>query len=216
MRCGHIALALGALTFGAATLAQTVSMSGAFTDKALLMIDGAARTVAVGSTVQGVKLLSVNGNAAVVEVQGKRVALTLGAAQVNLGRAAGAGAADASRIVLSAGPGGHFMTGGAINGKAVRFMVDTGASMIGIGQPEAEALGIDFRKGQRGMAGTAGGSVAAYLVSLASVQVGEVTLYEVEALVIPGTMPYVLLGNSFLNRFQMQRDSNVMTLTRRF
>ena len=214
MRSCRAVLALGTLVVGAAALAQTVSMSGAFTDKALLMIDGAPRTVAVGSTVQGVKLLSVNANAAIVEVQGKRVSLTLGAAQVSLGRAAGAG--DASRIVLSAGPGGHFMSAGAINGKAVRFMVDTGASLIGIGQPEAEALGIDFRKGQRGTAGTATGSVPAYLVSLASVQVGEVTLYNVEALVIPGSLPYVLLGNSFLNRFQMQRDSDVMTLTRRF
>ena len=214
MRSCRAVLALGTLVVGAAALAQTVSMSGAFTDKALLMIDGAPRTVAVGSTVQGVKLLSVNANAAVVEVQGKRVSLTLGAAQVSLGRAAGTG--DASRIVLSAGPGGHFMSAGAINGRAVRFMVDTGASLIGIGQPEAEALGIDFRKGQRGTAGTATGSVPAYLVSLASVQVGEVTLYNVEALVIPGSLPYVLLGNSFLNRFQMQRDSDVMTLTRRF
>ena len=214
MRSCRAVLALGTLVVGAVALAQTVSMSGAFTGKALLMIDGAPRTVAVGSTVQGVKLLSVNANSAVVEVQGKRVSLTLGAAQVSLGRAAGAG--DASRIVLSAGPGGHFMSAGAINGKAVRFMVDTGASLIGIGQPEAEALGIDFRKGQRGTAGTATGSVPAYLVSLASVQVGEVTLYNVEALVIPGSLPYVLLGNSFLNRFQMQRDSDVMTLTRRF
>ena len=214
MRSCRAVLALGTLVVGAAALAQTVSMSGAFTDKALLMIDGAPRTVAVGSTVQGVKLLSVNANAAIVEVQGKRVSLTLGAAQVSLGRAAGTG--DASRIVLSAGPGGHFMSAGAINGKAVRFMVDTGASLIGIGQPEAEALGIDFRKGQRGTAGTATGSVPAYLVSLASVQVGEVTLYNVEALVIPGSLPYVLLGNSFLNRFQMQHDSDVMTLTRRF
>lgn len=214
MRVTRIALAWSALAFGASALAQTVSMSGAFTDKALLMIDGVPRTVAVGSTVQGVRLLSVNGNAAVVEVQGKRVSLTLGAAQVSLGRAAGA--FEASRIVLSAGPGGHFMSAGAINGKAVRFMVDTGASLIGIGQPEAEALGIDYRKGQRGMAGTATGSVPAYLVSLASVQVGEVTLYNVEAIVVPGGMPYVLLGNSFLNRFQMQRDSDVMTLTRRF
>ena len=214
MRVTRIALAWSALAFGASALAQTVSMSGAFTDKALLMIDGVPRTVAVGSTVQGVRLLSVNGHAAVVEVQGKRVSLTLGAAQVSLGRAAGA--FEASRIVLSAGPGGHFMSAGAINGKAVRFMVDTGASLIGIGQPEAEALGIDYRKGQRGMAGTATGSVPAYLVSLASVQVGEVTLYNVEAIVVPGGMPYVLLGNSFLNRFQMQRDSDVMTLTRRF
>jgi len=52
-----------------AAFAQTVSMSGSLGDKALLMIDGAPRTVATGATVQGVKLVSVSGNDAVVEIK---------------------------------------------------------------------------------------------------------------------------------------------------
>ena len=58
--------ALAALCVGGTACAQTVSMSGAFTGKALLMIDGTPRTLAVGSTAQGVKLLSVSGSDAVV------------------------------------------------------------------------------------------------------------------------------------------------------
>ncbi len=203
-----------ALFASAAAVAQTVSMSGAFTGKALLMIDGAPRTVAVGDTVQGVKLVAVTGSDAVVEVKGKRATLQLGGAQVSIGTAASDG--GASQIVLSAGSGGHFTAAGAINGRAVRFMVDTGASLIGIGAAEADQLGIDYRKGQRGMVGTANGAVAAYVVTLASVRVGEVTVYNVEALVTPQAMPYVLLGNSFLGRFQMKRENDLMTLSRRF
>ncbi len=203
-----------ALFASAAAVAQTVSMSGAFTGKALLMIDGAPRTVAVGDTVQGVKLVAVTGSDAVVEVKGKRATLQLGGAQVSIGTAASDG--GASQIVLSAGSGGHFTAAGAINGRAVRFMVDTGASLIGIGAAEADQLGIDYRKGQRGMVGTANGAVAAYVITLASVRVGEVTVYNVEALVTPQAMPYVLLGNSFLGRFQMKRENDLMTLSRRF
>ena len=141
----------------APAIAQTVSMSGAFTGKALLIIDGAPRTVAVGDTVRGVKLLSVNGTEATVEVKGKRVSLALGGAQVNLGGAGGDG--GDSQIVLSSGSGGHFVATSSINGKSVRFMVDTGASAVGIGVAQAKELGIEYLKGERGMAGTANGAV---------------------------------------------------------
>ena len=93
--------------------AQTVSMSGRLGDKALLMIDGSPRTVAVGSTVQGVRLVSVTADGAVVDLAGKRVTVPMGGAQVNLGGAASEG--GGSRIVMAAGSGGHFSSAGSIN-----------------------------------------------------------------------------------------------------
>ncbi|GAB4559788.1 MAG: TIGR02281 family clan AA aspartic protease [Rhizobacter sp.] len=193
--------------------AQTVSMSGRLGDKALLMIDGSPRTVAVGSTVQGVKLVGVTTEAAVVELGGKRVTVPMGGAQVNLGGAASEG--GGSRIVLAAGSGGHFSAGGSINGRAVEFMVDTGASVVSMGQSDAERIGLKYREGQRGTAQTANGPVPVHRVMLTSVRIGDVQVYNVEALVIPAQMPYVLLGNSFLTRFQMKRENDVMTLERR-
>ena len=193
---------------------QSVSMSGSLGDKALLIIDGAPRTVATGSTVQGVKLVAVSGSEATVEVHGKRQRLSLGGAQVNLGAAPSDG--GGSRIVLTAGSGGHFVTDGAINGQAVRFLVDTGATLVSMGAAEAERLGLDYRKGQRGVSNTANGQIVAYRVSLASVRVGDVTLYNVDALVGQQAMDYVLLGNSFLTRFQMKRENETMTLVKRF
>jgi aspartyl protease family protein len=194
--------------------AQTVSLSGSLGDKALLVIDGTPRTVAAGSSVNGVKLLSVSGGDAVVEVQGKRVKLALGGAQVNLGGKPTEG--SGSQIVLTAGSGGHFFANGSINGKAVRFVVDTGATYVSMGAAEAERLGIDFRRGERGMTQTANGTMPAYKVMLASVRIGDVQVYNVEALVGQSGMDQILLGNSFLTRFQMKRENDLMTLNRRY
>ena len=207
-------LAVAGLLACSATFAQTVSMSGSLGDKALLMIDGAPRTVATGATAQGVKLVSVSGSEAVVEVKGKRVALLLGGAQVNIGGAPSDG--GGTQIVLTAGSGGHFFTGGSINGKAVRFLVDTGATYISMGINEAERLGLDYRAGRPGMTNTANGAMAVYKVSLASVRVGDVQVYNVEALVGQAPMDQVLLGNSFLTRFQMKRENDTMTLSKRY
>ena len=61
----------------------------------------------------------------------------------------------------------------------------------------------------------ANGAVPVHRVSLNVVRVGEVEVSNVEAIVMPAQMPYVLLGNSFLSRFQMRRDNDVLRLERR-
>ena len=200
-----------ALSAGA--LAQTVSMSGSLGDKALLVIDGTPRTVATGSTVQGVKLVRVSNNEALVEVAGQRRTLALGG-QVNIGVADSPG--GGTTIVLSADSGGHFWANGTINGKSVRFVVDTGATNVSMSQSQAEQLGLDYRSGQRGTSTTANGQVQAYRVPLTSVRVGEVEVFNVAATIVPVPMDYVLLGNSFLTRFQMKRENDTMTLVKRY
>ncbi|HZE91447.1 MAG TPA: retropepsin-like aspartic protease [Rhizobacter sp.] len=207
------ALAAAAALLCSAAAAQTVSMSGRLGDKALLMIDGSPRTVATGNTVQGVKLLSVASDSSVVEVGGKRVTLPLGGSQVNLGGAASEG--GGSKIVLTAGSGGHFVTAGSINGRAVQFVVDTGATNVSLSQVEADRIGLKYKDGEHGLANTANGQVPVHRVMLGSVRVGDVQVYNVEALVVPAQMPFVLLGNSFLTRFQMKRENDVMTLEKR-
>ena len=85
-----------------------------------------------------------------------------------------------------------------------------------MGQGEAERLGIDFRKGLRGMASTANGQVPVYKVALNVVRVGDVDVYNVDAIVMPAQMEQILLGNSFLTRFQMKRENDKLTLDKRF
>ncbi|MBS0442959.1 MAG: retroviral-like aspartic protease family protein [Proteobacteria bacterium] len=198
----------------ALALGQSVSMSGSLGDKALLVIDGTPRTVAAGATVSGVKVISVSGSQTVVELGGKRQTLALGGAQVNLGGAASAG--GGTTITLAAGPGGHFVSSGTINGRAVRFVVDTGATTVAMSEAVARSIGLDFAKGERGLVNTANGQVVAHRVSLREVRVGDVTVYNVDATVVPAMMDMVLLGNSFLSRFQMKRDADVLVLEKRF
>ena len=63
---------------------------------------------------------------------------------------------------------------------------------------------------------TANGTTQGWRIKLNSLRLGEVEVFEVDAIVSQQAMPYVLLGNSFLSRFQMQRDNEQMTLERRY
>ena len=195
--------------------AQNVSLNGCMGDRAaLLLIDGQPRTLAVGASAQGVKLLKVSNNQAQVEIGSQVLTLNVGGAP---GRVGGSGSSrfGGSSIVLTAGLGGHFTAQGAINGRPVRFLVDTGATNVSLPQSEADRIGLDYRHGQPVMANTANGAVQAYLVTLTTVRVGDVEVANVPAIVVPAYMDHVLLGNSFLTRFSMLRESDVMRLEKR-
>ncbi|HUR89966.1 MAG TPA: retropepsin-like aspartic protease [Ramlibacter sp.] len=209
------ALALS-MAFAGAACAQSVQLQGMLGNKALLVVDGGTpRIVAPGETVKGVKVLSTSGDLAVVEVDGKRQTLRVGEAPSSIG-ASGSAPGSGSKIVLTAGSGGHFMTPGRINGQQVQFMVDTGATAIAMGEAEATRLGVKYKEGRVGISSTANGPVTTYVVKLASVRVGDVEVREVDAMVVPAFMPYILLGNSFLGRFQMKRENDLMVLERRY
>lgn len=190
-------------------------MTGGMGSRALLVVNGGApKALAAGDSHQGVKVISVSPNHTLIEVGGKRQTVALGGAPVSIG--GGLGGAQGTTIVLSAVSGGHFVTSGAINGKSVQFLVDTGATSVAMGAAEAQRLGIDFEKGQKTFTSTANGVVPSYRVSLTSLRIQDVEVFNVEANVSPAGMPYVLLGNSFLTRFQMKRENDTLTLTKRF
>ena len=192
-----------------------VALSGVSGEKALLVIDGAVpKFLAAGQTHQGVKLLSVNGESATVDIQGQRHVLQVGAAPVSVGKGRSDGGGQ--RIVLTADPSGHFLPDGQINGKSVKFLVDTGATTVALGAAEARRINLKYDQGRRIQMSTANGLSTGYLIRLASVRVGDVVAYDVEAVVSPQPMPFVLLGNSFLNRFQMQKNNDQLTLEKRF
>ena len=209
-----IALMAMSLT-GALVQAQSVALAGMLGSKALLVINGSsAKTVAAGETHDGVKVISTNGDLAVIEQGGKRSTLRVGEAPVHMSASKSGGKGD--KIVLTVGSGGHFMTAGQINGRAVQFMVDTGATSIAMGAQDAERAGINYKAGQPVTMSTANGNTQGYRVKLDSVRVGEVEVFGVDAVVTPQAMPFMLLGNSFFGRFQMLRDNDQMTLTRKY
>jgi len=211
-----LALAVLAAVASVSVSAQTVTLNGGMgTRQALLVIDGVPRVVEVGATVQGVRLLSLSATQAEVDVGGQRRLLLAGASQVRVGAADERGSGSGAEIVLTAGSGGHFTTAGQINGKAVSFMIDTGATAIAMGQADADRIGLSYKNAPRGFAGTANGRIPVNIVALSSVRIGDVEVANVEAVVMPSTMQHILLGNSFLARFQMKRDNDTMRLTLR-
>ncbi len=205
------ALGVAALAGPGAALAQAVALSGILGSKALLVVDGSApRALAAGESHQGVTVVAVGREDATVEVAGQRRRLLMGEAPVSV-RSSTAG----QRVVLRADSTGHFGGGGAINGRFMQYMVDTGASLVAIGQPDAERLGLAFRSGQPVLLSTANGQVQGWRIKLDTVRIGDVDVYGVDAVVTPQAMPFVLLGNSMLAEFQMTRSRSEMVLERR-
>jgi aspartyl protease family protein len=196
---------------------QSVALSGVAGNKALVTVDGSApRFLSPGQSHQGVTLLSTQGELATVSVDGQHQTLRVGDAPVSVGRAAAPASVGTARIVLTADARGHFMPAGQINGRAVQFMVDTGASQVVMSESDAKRINLKYEQGQPVRVSTANGMASGYRVVLSSVRVGEAQVYGVAAIVLPQPMPYILLGNSFLTRFQMQRNNDQMTLERRF
>jgi aspartyl protease family protein len=125
--------------------------------------------------------------------------------------------AGRQNVTLGADPRGHFVTMGSINGGSVRFLVDTGATLVALPAAEARRLGINYLQGQRGQVQTANGAAVAYRVKLDTVRIGDIEVNNVDAVVSEGdTMGVTLLGMSFLNRMEMKRDGQSMTLTKRY
>ena len=210
-------IALALLLAAACTLAnaQSVTLTGTIGNRAILVVGGGTpRTVAVGETVQGVKLVALQADQAVVEAGGKRATLRMDT-PLSIG-GSGGGGSGGSRIVLNADSRGHFMTAGAINGRSVSFMLDTGATTVAMSAADATRIGLDFQNGTPVQMNTANGVALGYRLRLASVRVGDVEVYEVDAIVSQLPMPYVLLGNSFISRFSMRRDAEQLVLDKRF
>jgi aspartyl protease family protein len=205
---------LGLLALAApAAMAAEVTLVGVFGDKAaVLAIDGGApRTVKVGQKLGDVTVIAVENDRATIEAGGKRRVLLRGQTY-----STSASGADRQSVTMAAGAGGHFMVDGQINGGAIRFLVDTGATAVAIPASEANRLRIDYRKGRPGTTQTAAGPTPVYLVRLDSVRIGGIELQNVEAIVIEQGLNVALLGNTFLNRMEMRRDGATMTLTRRY
>jgi aspartyl protease family protein len=208
----HSTLLAAAVFAAAPALAQDVGLAGIMGSKAMLMINGGEpEAVRVGESLGDVKVVAIQGDQVIVEVGGRKRPLRIGQ------HAVGAAPADGSgKITLTADGRGHFYTTGTINGTSVRFLVDTGATMISLGASDARRLGLDFNRGEKGFSQTANGQVVVSKVKLDTVTIAGVTLRQVDALLHQADMPIALLGMSFLNRMEMQRDGGTMTLRQRY
>jgi aspartyl protease family protein len=206
-------IALLLFFLSAAAGAAEVALIGVIGEKAaVLAFDGGEpKTVKLGQKRSGVLVVSVEKDRATVEIDGKRRVL-----QIGQHYRSAAASSDRASVTLAADPRGMFMAEGAVNGIPVRFMVDTGATFVSMSASDAARLGLDYRKGRPVMMQTANGTVMKYHVTFDRVRLGPIELNGVEGVVGGQDMPYTLLGMSFLNRVEMQRDGAKMTLIRRF
>jgi len=189
-----------------------VNFVGQFSSKAVLSIDGKQRVLGPGETSrEGIKLLSVTRDNAVIQYQGEERSLGYS----SLGKT-GYKKPRKIEFTIWADKRGHFETPGTINGQLAHFLVDTGATTIAINEVIARKLGIDFRySGTPITVSTASGMAKAYSVKLDSVKVGQIEIRNVDAIVLEGRFPTeVLLGMSFLSKVEMERKGNFIRLVK--
>ena len=113
-------------------------------------------------------------------------------------------------VQLASARGGHYRLNGQINGQAVTFLIDTGATAVSIPRELGERLGL--KPGAPVALSTANGIAEGRRTRLASVQLGDIRLQDVAAILAPN-MPgnEVLLGMSALKQLEFtQRDGTLV------
>jgi aspartyl protease family protein len=203
-RLAFVAFFLG-LSGSTAAQATTVFVTSIAAGRVEIVVNGSTmRKLRAGETSpEGVRAIEVGRDSALLEIDGRRWQMQLGASTT-------------SSTVVQADDRGHFIVAAHINGVPVRVIVDTGATSIALNMNDAARMGINFAAAQRGIVRTAGGPRGVLNVRLATVQVGDILLRDVEASVSEANeLPITLLGMSFLNQVEMQRTGRTLTLTRR-
>ena len=206
------------LTLLFASLAQAttqVNVVGLFSNKAVVIInDGKPKMLSVGQTSDGVKLLAADSKTATLQIEGKTQQLGMGQAASVGGSNANAGVAS---VTLYANTEGHFISECYVNGAPLKFLLDTGATTVALNSGDAKFAKIDYKRGEPIQVSTANGIATAYRVTIATLKIGAVTLNQVEASVIEGGSPsVVLLGMSALNRLDMKRQDIALTLSKKY
>lgn len=190
----------GALEIEAKMLAQ---------GSAVLEIDGKQRLLREGArSPEGVLLVSADSKLAVIEVDGKKQSLGMSRSISTQFKKA-----EKMEVRIASGRGEHYRIKGLINGMAVYFLVDTGATFVSMSHQEAERLGIDYRGGIPITMNTANGLAKGYQVTLSSVSVGNIVVNNVTAVVHAGGFAMdLLLGNSYLSKIDLKIDHGVLVL----
>lgn len=192
---------------------ESVVVQALFPGKAVIMIDGQRRVLAVGdNSPEGVTLIAADSRKATLEIDGVRKEYAPGSA-ISLSFEK----PESLQEKLYANDRGMFLTVGSINGQSVRFLVDTGATTVAMNKSQAKKLGVRYRiVGEPATVSTASGFVRSYRVRLKSVTLGKIKRNNVEAVVIDGKHPGpILLGMSFLRGLKIDKSGDVLLLKQR-
>jgi aspartyl protease family protein len=109
--------------------------------------------------------------------------------------------ASASELLIRANGAGHFLIDADVERAKIRFLVDTGATMVVLSPEDARRAGLsEDRLNFSREVSTANGNVRVAPVTLRKFKVGQIVLRDVEAVVNSAPMRVSLLGMSFLRR----------------
>jgi aspartyl protease family protein len=121
---------------------------------------------------------------------------------------------SARNVVLTKDPRGHFQVEARVDGRRLEFLVDTGASHIALRQSEAARLGIYPRPSDYTVrVSTANGVTKAAMVQLRTVEVGDILIRDVPAIVHSDEgLSVNLLGMTFLSRVRWTHERGRLVL----
>jgi aspartyl protease family protein len=199
-------LGLLAVTFFSQANIQAV---GLMPGMAILEKDGQRLVIKAGQEKQGITLIRADSEQCVIEINGARQTLLLGASL-----ASSYAPAQTKEVRLQQDFSGHYYTDVMLNGRRVRMLVDTGATNVALSGSTARKLGIAYAKGLRRRSATAGGIVNSFLVHVNEIKLEGITRYNVPVSVIEGSHPDVpLLGMSFLGQLKIQQDNGELVIS---
>ena len=194
-----------------ASAIEEIVVKGLFKNTAIVSIDGKRRVLKTGkSSPEGALLIMANSEKAIIEIDGERETYMLGRHISTSFKAS----PEKASVIIAPTKSGMYKVNGSINDFSVKFLVDTGATLIAMSENHAKRLGIEYKlTGVIGKTSTASGTAKAWYIRLKKVKVGPLLLRDVDAAVIKGDHPTtILLGNSFLNQVQMVRNGQIMEL----
>ena len=121
--------------------------------------------------------------------------------------------ADPDTVTIAA-RNGHYTTAALIDGRETAFMVDTGATLVALRESDAADLGYRPREQDYNVRiSTANGEGRGALVELGTVEIGDITVRNVKALVLrDDALGVNLLGMSFLSRVRWTQERGELVL----
>ncbi len=187
-----------------------IEVEALFSNAAMLSIDGRSQLLRKGQvSSEGVRLIDANSREAVVEYQGEKQTLFLSNRIGSTFKTA-----EKAQVHITMTENRQYIAHGSVNGRAARFIVDTGANVVAINSKMARSLGISLEGGIKMRTATASDNVMSTAVNIKEIQVGDIKQNNVVAVVIDGDHPSdILLGMSFLQHVEISENAGLMILT---
>ncbi|MCW8956334.1 MAG: TIGR02281 family clan AA aspartic protease [Gammaproteobacteria bacterium] len=213
-KTSYLFLVMTSCFSGLAAAIDQIEVQALFAGKAVIMIDGNRRTLAVGDTSpEGVHVVAADSKSVILEIDGEQKTYPIGNSITMSYQKP-----KSVKEQIFVNSYGMYKTHGSINGQSVRFLVDTGATSVAMSEVAAKRLGIAYRlDGQPTQTSTASGIAKAWRIKLKTITVGSLKQRQIDAVVIEGNHPSeILLGMTFLERLTVEKEAGVMTLEQKY